>query len=558
LFNFPANFVLADPARTLQAGQQPNTMASGKETPRQKMIGMMYLVLTALLALNVSKDILQAFVVVNGSLEKTNENFTQKTDGQYSAFDNAKKIDVKKVQAYWDKAQAVRKLSKEMVAYIEGIKKKVMGNTDGLTDQEADSVHLNYINSKDNYDIATNIMIGNSEDGSKGMSRELKDKLNGFKDKLYGFILPGDRKDVHLGINTADPEHSEENENWELYNFYHTPLAAVVTILSKFQNDVKKSESDVVEYLFRHVNYDDFVFDTIAAKIITPTNYVLLGEEYNADVFVAAFSKTQNPTVKVGDYDMENKKFNGAADSIYVERGSGKYKVKTSREGIFKWGGEVTLISPQGNKHTYPFQSEYVVARPSLTVSADNMNVFYKGIDNPVSVSVPGVPLERITATIDNGTLIKTTNGKYIVKVMNGKVAHIHVSAKMENGETKQMGSIEYRLKSLPDPIPSLNGMTGGTIKITLTKLKAVQGIGVSYGESFDFKANAMVKSFTMTFKSGGGEEIPIKLPGQMFNQKVKDMIYKLKPGSKFYIDDIVTVGPDGVEHTSSMKVLVQ
>ena len=516
----------------------------------------MYLVLTALLALNVSKDILQAFVVVNGSLERTNENFKQKTDGQYSAFDHAKMIDPKKVKANWDKAQAVKQLSKELVAYIEGIKKKLMGRTDGLSDTQADSVHLNYINSKDNYDIPTNIMIGESEDGSAGLSHELKTKLLDFKNKLYGFIDARDRKDIHLGINTDDPKKSESNENWELYNFYHTPLVASVTILSKLQNDVKKSESDVVEYLYRQVNIDDFVFDTVAAKVITPTNYVLLGDEYNADVFVAAFSKTQNPKVLVGDYDMEQHKFTGTSDSIYVEKGSGRYKVKPTHEGIYKWGGEVTLISPQGNKRVYPFQSEYIVARPSLTVSADKMNVFYTGVENPVSISVPGIANENVTVSIDNGTITRTGDGKYSVKVFNGTKAIIRVSGKMQDGESRSMGSVEYRVKQLPDPIPGI-GHQKGSGKIPYSELIAQQGMYVAYDDNFEFKASAQIYSFKMIITTVNGD-LSLNSDGPRFTQQMKDAMKKLRRGNKVYFENIVAEGPDKKKRDLTMTLTIQ
>src|SRR5688572_29602210 len=137
-------------------------MASAKETPRQKMIGMMYLVLTALLALNVSKDILDAFIVVNGSLENTNTNFESKISGQYSAFDKAKQLDEKKVKVIWDKAQSVKLIAKDISQYIEALKKNLVASTEGFTKEQVDTAQLAFIKNKDNYDIPTNIMIGRS------------------------------------------------------------------------------------------------------------------------------------------------------------------------------------------------------------------------------------------------------------------------------------------------------------------------------------------------------------------------------------------------------------
>ena len=529
-------------------------MASAKESPRQKMIGMMYLVLTALLALNVSKDILQAFVVVNASLEKTNDNFREKTDGQYAAFDKAKKIDQKKVLENWKKAQKVKEMSKELSVYIETIKKKIIGKTEGLNEMQADSIHLNYVNAKDNIDVATNIMIGESEDGSKGLSRELKNKLNDYRTQLYSYIADKDKKDIHLGINTDDPKHSDSNENWELYNFFHTPLAAVVTILSKFQNDVKKAESDVVDYLFRQVNYDDFVFDTVAAKVIAPSNYVLLGEEYSADVFVAAFSKTQNPKVMAGDYDMQTHRFKSAADSVYVERGTGKYKVKPSHEGIYKYGGEITLVSPQGNKRVYPFESEYIVARPALVVSADKMKVLYMGVPNPVSISVPGVPNEKISTSISAGcTMSATGKGTFDVTATRQGTAKIAVVATMENGEKKNMGEMEFKVKPLPMPLVQIGNLTSsGTMNKNLLMMQTTMKGG--YDPSFDFQATANVKSFKMVIYVNGSE-VDLQSDGNKFTKSMQDAVKSMHAGKKIYFEEIKVEGPDKIPHMQNMTV---
>ena len=169
-------------------------MSSAKETPRQKMIGMMYLVLTALLALNVSKDILDAFIVVNKGLENSNQNFTDHNDNLYSQFELAKIIDPVKVTPSWKLAQEVKKHSAELTDYIDKLQKKLIAQTDGLTSNVADTTQMQNIKSKDSYDTPTNILIGDSEDGSAGASRELKNKLINYKTQLSNCILPEDRK----------------------------------------------------------------------------------------------------------------------------------------------------------------------------------------------------------------------------------------------------------------------------------------------------------------------------------------------------------------------------
>lgn len=517
------------------------------------MIGMMYLVLTALLALNVSKEILNAFIVVNGSLENTNENFTSKITGQYSQFDKAKQLDEKKVKKAWEKAQSVKQISKDLSLYIESLKKKLIAETEGLTLQQADTAQLAFIKNKDNFDIPTNVMIGASEDGSRGLSRELKNKLMDFKKKMLNFIELADQKNFRIAINTDDPKNSEENENWELYNFFHTPLVASVTILSKYQTDVKKAESDVLQYLYDQVSLEDYKFDTIAARVISTSSYVLLGEEYNADVFVAAFSTTQNPTVKIGNYDFMTGQFKGVPDSVSAENGVGKYKIKTSKEGIFEYGGEITLVSPTGKIKKYPFKSEYIVARPAVTVSADMMNVFYAGVSNPVSVSVPGVANDKVTVTSDKGTLVKTGNGKYEFKSTVTGIVKLNVSAKMPDGTSKNMGVIEYRIKALPTAVPVISTKKNPLV-IQKGLLIAKPLIEATYGEGFDFKAMPAVKSFKMVITKGGNT-MTLESKNGNFTQDMVDFIKKMNTGQKLLFEEIVMVGPDNIPHKVNAMV---
>ena len=520
-------------------------MASAKDTPRQKMIGMMYLVLTALLALNVSKDILDAFIVVNKGLENTNINFTGHNDQLYAEFDLAKTVDPKKVMPNWKLAQQVKKQSAELTDFIDKLQKQLIAKTDGVPQLMADTMQMANIASKDNYDTPTNILIGDSEDGSKGASRELKNKLNEYKKQLTGFILPEDRKSVKVDINTDDPAHSEENENWEMYNFYHRPLVASITILSKLKNDVKNAEETTVEYLLKQVDDGTLKFDTVAAKVIPQSNYVLLGEEYHADLFIAAFNKTKNPEVTVGNYNEATKTFDGTTDVVPVQNGLGKYTVNTSKEGIVDYSGTIKMVSPKGKEMIFPFKSEYIVARPALTVSADKMNVVYAGLDNPISVSVPGVPTERLSVSINNGTLTATGKGTYIVKVMKGTKADVSVTALMENGERKNMGTMSFRVKRVPRPIAKIGNITDAGM-MSKGEFDAQSNIQAYY-DNFDFQATSRVTSYDMSYEANG-VVATISVKGNTINDGLKTIYKKLRKNSKVYMENIKAVGPDGVE----------
>jgi gliding motility-associated protein GldM len=520
-------------------------MASAKDTPRQKMIGMMYLVLTALLALNVSKDILDAFIVVNKGLENTNMNFTDRNENLYAQFDLAKSIDPILVTPNWKKAQEIKKQSTELSNYIDKLQKQLVAKTEGIEQSVADTLQMASINSKDNYDTPTNILIGESEDGSAGASRELKNKLMAFRNQLNGYILTADKTKVKVDINTDDPKNSENNENWEMYNFYHRPLVASMTILSKLKSDVKNAESLVVDYLLKQNDTEAIKFDTIAAKVIPQSNYVMLGEEYKSEIFIAAFSKTKKPEMLVGNYNETTKTFDGTPNSLMVEKGLGKYMAKADREGIFTYSGTIKLKSAQNKEVVFPFKSEYIVARPALTVSADKMNVVYLGLDNPISVSVPGIPNERLSVSATNASLRPDGNGKFTMKVSKGPEVNVNVFATMENGERRNMGTMSFRVKEIPKPLSRFGSLTASG-KMTKNQIESQMGLMAFY-DNFDFKADAKVTSFNMSVSIGGvSNDIPS--PNNLITDKMKEQIRLLRKGQKVIFEQIIGRGPDGKE----------
>ncbi len=518
-------------------------MSSGKESPRQKMIGMMYLVLTALLALNVSKDILEAFIVVNKGLENTNNNFTVRNDNLYAEFDLAKSVDPIRVTPNWKLAQLIKKNSSELTDYIDKLQKQLVAKTDKIEQEVADTVRMADINSKDNYDIPTNILIGESEDGSAGVSRILKNKLIDYRKQLTDCILPQDRKNIKLDIDTDDPQYTETNENWELYNFYHRPLVASITILSKLKNDVKNAESIVVDYLLKQNDTEVMKFDTIAAKVIPQSNYVLLGEEYKAHIFLAAFSKTKKPEVLIGNYNEANQLFVETPAPIEVENGLGKYEIKTTREGMVSYSGTIKIKSPKGKDVIFPFKSEYIVARPALTVAAEKMNVVYLGMENPISIAVPGVPNERLTVSATNATLKNNGDGKYILNVRSGPKVDINVVATMQNGEKRNMGTMSFRVKRIPKPLAKVgNIMAEGS----LTREELLKEKGVfTYYEDFDFNVVCKVTSFEIVYPSQG-LQLSLKGEGNRITEEMQAVFKKLKKNDKIRFENIKSVDPAG------------
>ncbi|MBX7181781.1 MAG: gliding motility protein GldM [Bacteroidia bacterium] len=540
-------------------------MAGGKETPRQKMIGMMYLVLTALLALNVSKSILDAFIVVNEGLQKTNKNFVLKNTTTYGAFKSAMEKDPTKTKPYFDRALEVQKICKELNQHITELKKHLVLEIDKPEDPKSidkliDS--MKYINSKDNYDLPTTIMIGEDlakikPKTEKWSALELKEKIDNCRNKLIKLlddgagikIIPDIKNKVQAAVKnglSTDIKYIEDGHDigWAGMNFYHLPLVAVLTNLTKMQNDVNNAEADVINGLLSAVKANDFTFDKLTARVIAPSSYIIAGDEYKAEVLLVAFNSSSNPEIVLGSVDTVQNKILSESGKIPVEGGLGRYSSRDGSEGLKKWGGAIKVAKPDGTKEVYTFQSEYMVAKPGITVSPTKMNVLYIGVDNPLSISAPGIANEKVQPSISAGSLsaVNAKNGEYIAKVTAGtKEAIVSVMAEF-NGQKKKMGEFKFRVKTVPNPAPFVNGKKEGLI--TKGEVEAA-GAVIAKMENFDFDLNFKVTGFTISVPKGG-DYFDYTSTSNRFTPEMLTAIKGMKKGSKLIIENIKAVGPDG------------
>ena len=538
-------------------------MAGYKETPRQKMIAMMYLVLTALLALNVSKEILDAFLVVNRSMEATSETFANKLSNVYIQFDNQYQLNQNKVKPYWERALEAQRLSNELKHYIEHSIFEVVKKSERMdsaqiiseyyiaesrpdpynprVERQALILNVAKVPSKDKYDEATNYFI------NKGEATKLKEKIIKYRQDMLALVDEQYRSKVNVGLETDGPYYDAggKPQNWEMHHFYHTILAATVTILNKLKAEVQTAEFDVVSQLYSEITITDFKFDKIEAKVIPRTSYVLKGDKYEAEVLVAAYDTKQAPAVYImqgaSELSAQNK---DRADRISGEGGTVKLEFPATREGLQKYAGLIEVTDPEGAVLSFPFSHEYIVAPPSLTVAATKMNVFYIGVDNPVSISVPGIADASIVASISTGSLNRAANGDgWTVRVPTGaNKATITVSAKYE-GEQRSMGSAEFRVKKVPDPVAEIAGQVEGLIeKNTLNAAGAI----IPVMKDFEFELYFKVTSFRMATVMGG-DWISKRNTGNRFSEEMKSMISGARKGQKFYFENIQAEGPDGI-----------
>jgi len=521
-------------------------MAGYKETPRQKMIGMLYLVLTALLALNVSKQILDAFVVVNESMETTNENFAKKLDNTYADFKIQYQLNPNKVGPYWEKAQIAHQLSDKFVKYVDSIKYTVIQRTDRLPSlNDAKKIALRDAKRKDNYDMPTTYFIGASHDGSAGEARKLKDKINAFKKQMLDIVDPKYRNTIKIGLDTKGPYYDADGkqQNWEMHNFYRTILAANVTILNKIKAEIYNTEFDVTNYLLSSISAEDFKYDKIEARVIPKSSYVFLGDEYQAEIVVAAFDTKGDPNVRyaLGSDSLLARNFNSATP-LESERGVVRLKLAGSSEGLKKFAGIIKIVSPLGDTMTFHFKDEFIVAKPGITISPSKMNVFYVGVENPVEVSVPGSP-EKIMPTITAGKIRPEGKNWIVYDLPKGvRDATITVNA-VFSGKTKSMGATTFRLKLVPDPVARVGSKSDGFISKSL--LLASPYVIAEMPTGFDFDLKFTVTSFTFTTEISG-DIIPTKVQGNRLTPDILKMIQNAKKNKRIWFEEINVKGPDG------------
>jgi len=536
-------------------------MAGGKESPRQKMIGMMYLVITALLALNVSKDLLNAFVVINDGLITTNETIYHKSQSVMDQFRAQLALDAKKTRPYYERALEVEQMSEEMNQYVEQLKGHLIQQTVGYDETTADSMYaLRNVDKKDNYDVPTKILIGSEAAFPKQgefTALELKSELERFRDDLGALFDPIREKDIIEKIESdivlgKVPNADGKLENWEVGNFYHLPLAACITNLTKIQSDIRAAENDALKSLYDNVTLNDFKFDTIAAKVVPQSSYVLLGEEYKADVFLAAFSRTEQPEMFIGDFGPDESLVN-IQDSLEVHDGLGRLNVKTTKEGFQTYHGVIKMKRNDGSTKDFHFESEYLVAKPTTTVAPTKMNVLYKGIKNPIKVSAPGVPNENLSVSITGGNSLRAaSNGEYEVQMSRSSPSQVFVvvKAEMEDGTTKELGRSEFRVKRLPKPYAKI-GEIESSGNLSAGRLIASRGIRALYSDDFEFNLNCKVTSFRMnTFYKGGAVDATEN--SNQFNAEMKTIISALPSGTTVTFDKIFAIGDDGVKHEMS------
>jgi gliding motility-associated protein GldM len=522
------------------------------------MISMMYLVLTAMLALNVSKDILDAFVVVNEAMEQTTTNFDTKVNQSYALFAAAEEAEPEKAKPFNDKAKEIRSLSNEFIDYIQYIKWEMHSVVDDITIEEAKVTSLDKMSAKDNYSKPSLYFMGTAEDGK---AYDMHKKILEYKAEIKRIVGDTAYK-IPMGLNTEGSfkNNDGKEEGWEKHNFDHTVAAACYTLLNKLIGEIRNIEFEVVNYLYSAIDAGSHKFNQVSAKVIPNSRIVFSGDSYDADIIVAAYDDRQNPTVywQMGRDSVSESMIN-SLNVIEGVSGVVHLKIPTGGIGDQKFAGMIKLVGPDGKDQYHNFNSSYTVTKPSAAVAAEKMNVFYAGIPNPVSIAAPVAP-EKLRISWGGATASSLGGGRYDVTVpatLAGKEVTVTVAADMGGGKTQNMGQTTFRVKSVPEPtvFVGANILTGRQAKEAILANPLVTA---RMSPDFNYELRWSVLSYKVTFIINGIEEPPVNITGPHFTDQVKSRIRSASSGTLFEISEVriqSIAGTRNIQKTLSIRI---
>jgi len=571
-------------------------MSGAKETPRQKMIGMMYLVLTALLALNISKEVLDGFVKVENSLLQTQSTLSSKISDTYSALEGKYSSNQVKVGPFYDQAQAIVKKSDDLVRYITKLKARCLSTSSGDFEQQElvnfenyigvdengndTTLNLAYIRVKDEYQSLTRYMVGADENNPKEgewSANGIKLAVQEYRDYLLNMSVTDiDGNVISLPANTIkslNERFSFEQEmksdkmvSWEIANFHKMPLAAVMPLMSKMIIDIRDAEEDAIGWLLNSTEAKSLKFSNIMPLTIPQSNYILRGDTVRANIFLAAFDPTKKPEVYI-----DSKKWDGkdSSDLDYVglepldvnELGQGVMAMSSRGMslGQYQYKGVIRYQGAEGEMLDRQFFTPtFTIAEPALVVSPTKMNVFYRGVPNPVEISVPGVPSDKLRVSISGSHKIKKqSDGTYIVEPSkdSNKTAVISVKGEMPDGTISNLGQRDFVVKRIPDPLPWWGGKDPTNMLIKTNEILSFTAV-VPKMPDFAFQIKPEVIGFTITMSKDGVVSSEKSTNNKITSQQEK-LLRKARPGTRLFFEDIKVRMPDKTTRILNLSLKV-
>lgn len=522
--------------------------------PRQLMINLMYLVLTAMLALNVSAEIINAFFMLDKGIKKNNEIVADSNQKLVESMAETAKTKVQ-YQPLVDRAAEVKGITEGFYTYIDEVRTVMVEESGGAyTQEEAEAqghpeLAGKPIGKKDK-DTPQRIFVSGDYTGAEKPSivvpagPELDKKLRELKKSYLDFVaglwdnggikstifadeskkeasLAALEKSMTLVSAESYKPELHEGKSWEEFTFGHMPVAAIYPMLRKFQNDAKTTEAAVINFLAGQMGKMELTYDKFDVFSQSSKPYILLGEKYESEIALGAYSSQAEFSVSVG------------GSRLNVVDGKAKYTASGSSVGEKKYTATISVKNPQtGELETFKKEFSYEVGQPSVNVAADKMNVFYIGVDNPVTVAAAGITTSNMKVSMSGGTLKSKGKTSYIATVTKPGESVITVT----DAKNGKKFPFKFRAKRIPDPIVKLGKKVDGLMGSG--EFKAQPGLA-AWLENFDFDARCKVQSFTMYYTRKRQDAVELKGTGGRFSGQISSAVKQAKPGDQYAFTDV-------------------
>lgn len=492
----------------------------------------------AMLALNISTEVLNGFSIVEESLNRTTANSGKENKAIFEDFEEQMRKNPAKVRQWFEKATAVKDMSDSLYNYAQSLKRQIVMEADGEDGNPAD------IKNKDDLEAASQVMLA----PGTGQGKKLYDAINSYRENILRFVSdPLQKRIISSNLSTAVPQNENTlGKNWQEYMFEDMPVAAAVTLLSKLQSDIRYAEGEVLHTLVANIGLKDIRVNKLEAFVVPSSTKLFPGDRMTAKMVMAAVDTTQVPEVYVN-----GRKINGDT-----------YSFNVGGVGEYNFSGYILMHDIAGNVLRRDFNQKYSVVAPPLaptgaTLSADLMNVLYAGFENPISVSVSNTPQSSVSVSMSGGSIRSTGAGHYIaVPSAVGQDVTFNVSAK-----GKSVGSFTFHVRKLPDPTAYIalgtDRFKGGGLQ--KGALMGSAGIKAAIDDGLldiPFK----VLSFETVFFDNMGNAVPLASSGASFSPRQKEQFRQLSRNKRFYITRVTAIGPDGITRKlpQALEVIVK
>ncbi|MFI1744287.1 gliding motility protein GldM [Thalassobellus sediminis] len=495
-------------------------MAGGNLSPRQKMINLMYLIFIAMLALNMSKEVLSAFGLMNERLVESNQAAEERNNSFVASLDVKANEEPAKYGSLKSKADKIDDLAHKFDAYLEDLKGKMTATVDNPNDYE--------IMDKGDY-LDQNFFKGGK---IKEEGQEFLDQINKFREGVVS-LLQGEKgmesviKDVQTKFNTTNIG-GVGKQTWLDRNYKGFPLVASLTKMTQMQADIKTTESEVLSKMLAGAQAGQLSMTNYTTLMETSKSAYFNGEQFDGQIVLGRKDASTKPS-RV-ELTLDGRKLN--ENQYSIEDGKVKLKIGTGGVGEHKIEGKL-IFAQDGEEIEVPVKSSFAtVAKPnSATISADKMNVVYRGVKNPMTISFAGVPDNKVKANAQGLSWVSGSNYVMDATKVKGREVTINVTATLPDGKTVP-DNAKFRIKDLPKPTGTVRG-EDGAIKMQKGSLK-ISTIGAKF-DDFDFELPLRVTGFK--FKVPGQPTVNVR--GNKLDSRSQSILAKAKRGSSVTIFDI-------------------